>query len=941
MSINNNECTSGDFKSFQANYSYNKNKSYPLGFMRDYKCPPGYSILGDASSSSSCFITKGKTNLNQEEKYDELAEEILPFDDNKKFINDDDYLSGNNREDSTVRDMLREKKDNAKKFIVKSCPVKHPNFFNENLQFDPRETRKTRTTTNVTCNYQERISRTISKKDSCLTPCDGKDERILCGNGGPMEKCEDDVNIAVENCKRTHAECWRRIHEGERNCVNDLGNWPPCYGNMDCRRGLCNFFVNKIGGEVGCGIIRTGCDMVNVLGGVACAAAGLGPKICGQPCPGGYISEAKYITDLPLAERRIRYPDVTETADNANRKEQLRKYQYVCIRKQDFKLCNQEREVEIGKNSDMWEKYCRTNTNLTDNANCLDAATKSNNVFSMFTFDKIYYDKCNKDIDLSELSESIDPYGKKVRNKFSYEYLAKKLTDINVTYKMKTPLPIINVGTNLNEMNINELSNAFTRLNLILDIDIIYALKDNEFNYTLELANCSSGVKAYKVIFKRLKFASSEDDCCLNRTDLFEEGRNYYQNENSDQPALGEKDRVVLTTSLAGSLQSCKPELRTLNDGGICQDPLYDYCKELDDTNTPRILAFADAAQTDRKYKRCSIDYKKKYRTDYDNMVREICNDYQPATGNSEGQNFLKTNNVCKEFCKADPKNCEKGMLKYCSMPFGPKENQKMNLFESDCQEFFSKRGDYDKVLELRCVIDKLSPIYNDERCKSFRDEYEKCLINEQYKGTEQCKKFYEKNPNITAKKINNDCDINPSKKYCSLDITQKDIYGNEYNASANKKEAALNIKNSDLKLYNKASEKYLIDFKKTLIEDKILEEQTNVCLNNKVLDGTCKNIVKRYMNNTFKKNCVLGRKDAFEVNPMCEKIRYSKHINFNKEIEPYCENPESGVYSLPYCQNLRHNNSTKSLMIKVILVFVGIIIFFGIFGVLRKKNII
>jgi hypothetical protein len=950
--MNNNGCLGSNLVNFPNNYNY-KPITYPL----DENCPTGYSKMG-----SSCMKTLNKTS-NTPEAYDELNEQILLFDVNKKLTSDYDAITKNIPVD---------------KYIVKKCPLKNPNDQEQLLNKD--ESEKTRTTTEITCKYETKKSRDINTKSDCFSDCDPGFEEIQCGS--------DSTNVLKDykNCYKSQFglaanDPWRPNSDNCPSGWTNVGvsgavgtctkNCPPGYNpsgvatcqadtygrgfgyaiwdedkcnreNGSCEKCLAMWYPRCRPGytNAGCNIcqkegpstigreqqgiwncrIRFGLEgVINTIGNVVRAnpnaTDNLGPLLCGRNCPPGFI------------------------VDPTNK--------FVCKKTSEIKLCYPERKIDMDAPDKTWVNYCASGNSVSSGV-CFNAIKSKK--LNENDFDSIYKNKCLSKLNQNDLVETtIDDI--KVKNKLEYKLVAQKCFEINKDatlqnltpnsfYKLDIALPLLNVSKNNNLLyfsKTDDLREAFERLDLIIDNNILRALNTSEFTYKLEETECDDKVKAYKITFVRSKYGSTDEDCCLN----LENGlaKNYYQSISNDLINPDEANKVYFSENLLGAKTSCDPKLKKIEGGNdICRTSLNEFCADIENGITPRMVEFTDETQKELKHKRCDIDFQKKYKSDYDKTLKSICNDYDSGFSDIKNKkDLLISNKKCIDYCAVDMTRCDKGMKKYCTQKHGDTNNPKVNLFNKDCQDYLTKQPDYDIILERMCVLDKLSPVYNDEKCKVFRNQYEKCLINDNYKGSNECKEFYRNNKNITTTLFNKECDANPSLKHCDNKIIQKDIYKNEYEASPNEREAAKAIINSDQNRYFKTSEENLLKTQPLNIKKNINAEQISYCLN-KSDTLECKKLIDEYIRGDFIDMCIKSRKDAFENVEICKNIKANKNIDYMKSISKYCDDRESAVYELAECAQVREDNKTKSIIIKGIIFTIIIIIILIIVGYIRKK---
>jgi hypothetical protein len=395
---------------------------------------------------------------------------------------------------------------------------------------------------------------------------------------------------------------------------------------------------------------------------------------------------------------------------------------------------------------------------------------------------------------------------------------------------------------------------------------------------------------------------------------------------------------MILINDYFDSKTTCDPKFKKMEGGNdICRTSLNDFCQDTEDNNIPNLIKFTDDKQTEIKHKRCDIDFKKIYPSDYEKMLKSTCNDYDSGFNNPDNKkDALRTNKRCIDFCKKDMKQCDKGMKKYCTQKYGDTKNPQIHLFDIDCEEYLLQQPDYDSILEKYCVLDSTSPVYNNEKCTKYRTEYNKCLKDNKYKGSMECDNFYNDNPNVTAIIFNTECDKNPNFSYCNKKIKQKDMYKNTYQGSPNEREASKNIINSDPSIFFKTSEENIINTQKSTVDSKINEEKMNYCLDN-INDPNCKKLMDNYMKNDFIKTCIKGRKDAFDNIDICKKIKQNKNINFSNTISPYCLDKESSVYGLGECANIVKDNDFNDILKKTLIIGIPLIIVFIIWMIVKK----
>jgi hypothetical protein len=90
----------------------------------------------------------------------------------------------------------------------------------------------------------------------------------------------------------------------------------------------------------------------------------------------------------------------------------------------------------------------------------------------------------------------------------------------------------------------------------------------------------------------------------------------------------------------------------------MCLPNLKDYCMSgginMWGDGIPRVIEI-DPAKKDKpypenlKYPRCGLDFKRKYRKDYDDVLEEVCNQYDNR--NNKGYNYYLTSNICIDYC--------------------------------------------------------------------------------------------------------------------------------------------------------------------------------------------------------------------------------------------------------------------------------------------------
>jgi hypothetical protein len=701
--------------------------------------------------------------------------------------------------------------------------------------------------------------------------------------------------LCYKNCP---AGWWRSA-----SCTCTRGGHPPApFGYTDGGR---NIIWKESRGIHNCRLAIGAAHFFDMMGklGKEGAANEFGPLICGAKCPEGYESN-----------------DLT------------------CKKERKFKLCYPERKIEKNEPSKMWKEYCKRGNNLTaDDNECKDAL--ANSYISSVDFNNIYKDKCEKKIDRSVLSDTQDIFGNKgLKNKILYTTIAQLCYEVNKDetfekptpnsfYKLNIPIPILDIDKTKPKgiyNNTKELSDAFDRFNLIIDRDILKAIKTGEFICKYELTKCDDDIKAYFLTFIRVRYAAKSDDCCINMDNVNLDGSaiNYYVDVNNE--LINESDNNVMhfQKDLFGSKTTCDPKIKKIEGTDTCRTALNEFCEDTNDKDIPHIIEYTDESQRTLKHKRCGIDFQKRYKYDYDTMIKRICDDYNPI----EKKDFIVTNNVCKDYCKDDMSNCKSGFEKYCIQT---------GIFKEKCKEFIDKLPNKDKIYETMCVKTTSSNVYNDDKCKEYKKSYDKCLVNE--KGNKECDNFYKENPNITRKIFNNDCDNNPTLSYCDKNIIQQDMYKNEYISSSNKKEAAKNIINSDPKRYFKTSEENLIDDRKNQIDKEMTKEKIKFCLDDSKYTSKCQTNIENYMKSDFIMDCVKGKKDSFINDNFCINIKNSNKTNFPKYIRQYCNDRDSAVYDTTECIKFRSDNEKNKRKKYGVYIIIGVIIFF-IFIALFKK---
>jgi hypothetical protein len=574
---------------------------------------------------------------------------------------------------------------------------------------------------------------------------------------------------------------------------------------------------------------------------------------------------------------------------------------------------------------------------------CLNALTRK--YINQKDINEIYKKKCANKINRSDLIEVPRRFStdKIEKVKLTYPFLAQKCFNINTDQTLKNPTPNSSYQLDIvlpflaNEikeptkdqngeiLNVDNLQTIFDRYELLIDSDIINALKNGEFRHKLTEELCNDGVKAYKITFYRVKYGSNDDECCLNVDNLSLDGIgiNYYQAVNSNNSNPNETDKMHFVENVFGAKTTCNPKLKKIEGGNnICKSALNDFCTEENNEGVPKIIEFTDEKQTELKHKRCDIDFKKMYKNQYEGILKQVCNDYDLSKKND----FIRSNKICKEYCGPKQEKCMKGMRRYCTKP---DKTKVIPLFTPDCEKFMGSDVYNDTVMKNFCVSLSTGDLYKHPKCKEFREGYEKCLVNNI--GDSMCDDFYSKNKNITAEILNKKCDKNPNLPYCNKKIFQKDMYKNEYIASPNERESILNIMNEDSKKYFKTSEENILKTKNKIINKEITNEKMKYCLEENEQTSNCKQIIDNYMSTEFIDKCIKGNKDSFDKEQICIDIKKSKITNFENKIKNFCADKESSVYNLADCKKIENieneKKNKKKLIIGIIIILIIIII--------------
>jgi hypothetical protein len=609
----------------------------------------------------------------------------------------------------------------------------------------------------------------------------------------------------------------------------------------------------------------------------------------------------------------------------------------LCKKAETIDFCSTERKIDIDSPEKTWIKHCSKENNLTKDNSCLNAMKK--NLISTKSINDIYLSKCATKINRTDLIETPNLFtNKKEKNKLLYTFIAQKCFDTNKGnienpspnsfYQLDIALPFLadeiipSILTQSGKIiNFDNLPKVFDRYNLIIDPDIITALKNREFEHKLNEELCNDNVKTYKITFIRSRYGSTKEQCCFNLDNMNLDGTgiNYYQAINSSDINPTEVNKVNFIRNVFGSKTTCDPKLKRLEGGNdICKSALSDFCTDTNKDGVPRILEFKDKEQTELKHKKCDIDFKKVYPDQYYQLLDEICNNYNP----SEQNDFIQSNRICKEYCGSEQEKCKRGMRKYCTQP---DKTNSLPLFTEACEKFFAKDEKRDMIMKNFCVSLKGSSIYNDPKCQEFRKNYEKCLVNNI--GDSSCDSFYQNNKNITADIMNTKCDKNPNLPFCNKKIIQKDMYNNEYLATPNERETIKNIVSSNPKKYFKTSEEKILATNKETINSGITDEKLKFCLEEKDQTPRCKEYIDTYMSSAFINKCVKGPRDSFERDSICIDIKNSNKTNFNSNIKKYCNDRDSAVYNLAECKKMEIAEREKNNKMYSIFGTIGIIV--------------
>jgi hypothetical protein len=653
---------------------------------------------------------------------------------------------------------------------------------------------------------------------------------------------------------------------------------------------------------------------------------------------------------LPFQEQKDKY-GITESGDTLARRKQLRPYRFRCISSKDFQLCYPERLVDIDSSDKTWINYCNRRNNLTKDNTCLNALTRK--YINQREINEIYKRKCGNKINRNDLIEIPRRFStdKIEKVKLTYPFLAQKCFNINKDQTLKNPTPNSSYQLDIalpflaNEikeptkdqngaiLNIDNIQTVLDRYDLLIDSDIINALKNGEFNHRLTEELCNDGVKAYKITFYRVKYGSNDDECCFNLDNLSIDGKgiNYYKDVNSNTPNPNQIDKMHFVENIFGAKTTCNPKLKKLEGGNdICKSALSDFCTEENKDGVPRIIEFTDEKQTELKHKRCDIDFKKLYKNQYEGILKQVCNDYDLSKKND----FIRSNKICRDYCGPNQEKCMKGMRRYCTKPDKTKVTP---LFTPDCEKFMGSDDSKDTIMKNFCVSLSSGDLYKHPKCKEFRDGYEKCLVNNI--GDNSCDDFYKKNKNITAEIFNKKCDKNPNLPFCTKKIFQKDMYKNEYIASPNEREAILNIISEDSKKYFKTSEENILKTKQNVIGKEITKEKIEYCLEEKDQTPQCKQLLDNYMKTGFVDRCIKGAKDSFDKDQICIEIKRSNKTNFENNIKSFCSDKESSVYNLADCKKIEIKENEKKQKKYIIIGIIMILIFIIISTII--KNVI
>jgi hypothetical protein len=290
------------------------------------------------------------------------------------------------------------------------------------------------------------------------------------------------------------------------------------------------------------------------------------------------------------------------------------------------------------------------------------------------------------------------------------------------------------------------------------------------------------------------------------------------------------------------------------------------------------------------------------------------------------------TNKCTYDFSKDNTYDgCLKGKKNYClNYDYDENGNKINRFFISECQDLLSKDKNFGLVIQGICVMNRKHNLYNNEKCKNFRNEYEICLndniLNKNNMVfSDNCKQFNSKYKIISDLKKTELCKENPFIEQCydesHEDFADLNMSNQPYKLSIIKRLAAEKHRrenlNEDMKKLN--NKLYIdkitgkdFDNSININTDEYLQNITTEyildhCLSKKNrYNEKCEKIIDDSINSYFVDFCT--EDDNFQKIPLCKKLYNARKDQYIKKTKQKCMDKDLANREFTKCINMKMN---------------------------------